>query len=243
MHIRSDVPYPWDPAAPSWYLVHVGTVVPYPWDHAAPPWYLLGMYDLMFLPVRSCSPALIRSRHVLSGVPVRSCSPVLILRRHVGSLVPNPWDPAASSLLIPRRHVRSGLPNPWDPAAPSWYLVGMYDLVFRAREIMQHRSDTSYQRSIWCVEPVRSWIHLLIPSRHVRSVVPNPWDPATPTWYLVGRFDLIFLTREILQPRPDTLKACTIWCSEPVRSCSHVLIPRRHVGSVVPNPWDPAAPS
>ena len=93
--------------------------------------------------------------------PVRSCSPV----------------------LIPRRHVRSGVPNPWDTAAPSWYLVGMHGLVFRAREILQPD---------------------LIPRRHVRSGVPNPWDPAAPTRYLVGMLNLLFRTLDVLQPCPDT---------------------------------------
>ena len=136
----------------------------------------------------------------------------MIPRMHVWTVVPYPWDPEAQSW--------SGLPNPWDPAVPSWYLV-MYDLVFRARDIMQHRSDTSYARSIWCFEPVLSWSHLLKPSRHVRSVVPNPWEPAA---------------------RPDTLYAYSIWCSLPVRSCSPILISRMHVGTVVPYPWDHAAP-
>ena len=64
---------------------------------------------------------------------------------------PNPWNPAAPyacSLLGPNSwesvahmHVRWG-PNPWEPAAPSWYLVGVYDLVFRTREILQPRPDT-----------------------------------------------------------------------------------------------------
>ena len=132
-HVRSDVSYPWDPAAPLWFLVC--------------------MFELIWF-----------------AEPVRSWSTVLIPRKYVRSPVPNLWDPVAptwhvlqprpdtsyacwnccskpvrscSLVLIPRRHVRSGLPNSWDPAAPSWYLVGMYDLVFRAREIMQHRSVTS----------------------------------------------------------------------------------------------------
>ena len=30
-------------------------------------------------------------------------------------------------------------------------------------------------------------------------------------------YDLVFRTREFLQPRPDTSKACVICCSKPVR--------------------------
>ena len=123
---------------------------------------------------------------------------------HVWTVVPYPWDPEAPSW--------SGLPNPRDHAAPSWYLVVMHDLVFRARDIMQHRSDSSY---------AHSWSHLLKPSRHVRSVVPNPWEPAS---------------------RTDALYAYSIWCSLPVKSCSLILIPRIHGGTVYSYPWDHAAP-
>ena len=139
-------------------------------------------------------PDTLQASTIWCSEPVRSCSLVLIPCRHVGSVVPKPWD----------------------PAAPSWYFVGMFDLV--------------------------------------RSVVPNPWDHAATTWYLVSMFDLMFLTREIMQPRPDTSYACGtvvpfpldhaappwllvgmyVWCSLPVRYCSPVLIPCRHVGSVVP---------
>ena len=84
---------------------------------------------------------------------------------------------------------------------------------------------------------------VLLLRRRVRSGVPNPWVPAARSWYLVSIYDLMFLTREILQPLPDTLQACTIWCSEPVRSCSPVRIPCRHVRSCVPSPWDHATPS
>ena len=90
---------------------------------------------------------------------------------------------------------------------------------------------------------MRSWSPLLIHSRHIRSIVPNPRDPAAPTWYLVGMFDPMFLTREILQPRPVTSYACWIYCSKPVRSCSPVLIPRRHVQSGLTNQWYLAAPT
>ena len=126
--------------------------------------------------------------------------------------------------LIHWRHVRSCAPSPWNHATPSWHLpvIGKFDL---------------------CFEPVRAWSPLLMPSRHVRSVVPNPWDSATQTWYRVGRFDLMCLTRKILQPRPDTLSACWICWSEPVRPCSPVLISRKHLRSDVPYQWGPAAPS
>ena len=70
---------------------------------------------------------------------------------------------------------------------------------------------------------------------------------AAPPWLLVGMYDLMFLTCEILQSRPYTLWACWICCSQPVRSYSIVLIPCMHDGSVVrsdvPYPWDLAAPS
>ena len=113
----------------------------------------------------------------------------LQLRMHVRSEV------STHEILQLRMHVRSEVltrssyacsiwgPNPWEPAAPSWYLVGVYDLVFRTREILQPRPDTS---------------------RHVRYGVPNSWDPATSTWYLLGMLDLLFRILEILQPRPDT---------------------------------------
>ena len=131
---------------------------------------------------------------------------------HVWTVVPYPWDPEAPS--------QSGLSNPWDPAAWSWYIVVVYDLILRAREIMQHRFYTAYARSSWCFEPVRSWNHLLIPSRHVRFVVPNPWESAA---------------------RPDILYAYSIWCSLLVKYCSPILIPLMHVGTDVPYPWDHAA--
>ena len=149
------------------------------------------------------------------------------------------WSP----LLIHSRHVRSVVPNPWDPAAPTWYLVGMFDLMFLTREILQPRLVTSYACWNCCSFPVRSCIPTLIPRRHVRSDVPYLWDPAAPSLYPVGMFDLVFATREILQPHPDTSQASrSIWCAEPLRSCSPELIPRRHVRSGVPNPWDLAAP-
>ena len=173
--IRSGVPYPWNLAAPSWYALRSG--VPNPWDLAAPSWYLLGMW----------------------------------------SVVPNPWDTSLirsiwcfervrswSPLLIHSRHVRSIVPNPWDPAAPTWCLVGMFDLMFLAREILQPRPVTSYACWNCCSFPVRSCIPTLIPRRHVRSDVPYLWDPAAPSLYPVGMFDLVFPTREILQPHPDT---------------------------------------
>ena len=122
--------------------------------------------------------------------------------------------------------VLSVVPNPWDPAAPTWYLVSMFDLTFLTREIMQPRLDTTYACG---------------------AVVPFPLDHAAPPWLLVGMYDLMFRTREILQSRPYTLQACWICCSEHVRSCSLVLIPCMHDGSVVrsdvPYPWDLAAPS
>ena len=138
---------------------------------------------------------------------MRSCSPVRIPRLHIGTVVPYPWE----------------------PAAPPGYLVGMLDVMFLTREILQHRCDSLYAclnccslsvRSwspilIWFAEPVRSCSPVLIPRKYVRSPVPNLWDPAAPTWH-------------VLQPRPDTSYACWNCCSKPVRSCSPVLIPRRH---------------
>ena len=172
---------------------------------------------------------------------MRSCSPVLIPRRHVRSSTICSSQPVRSCNpdLIPRKHVRSDVPYPRDHAAPSWYLICMWNC---------------------CSFPIRSCSPTVIARRHVRSDVPYPWDIAVPSLYLVGMLDLLFRTREILQPRPYTLYTwwicCTIWCSlsvrscspvlirstilcsEPVRSCSPVMIPRSHVWSVVPNPWD-----
>ena len=155
---------------------HVRSVVPNPWDPAAPPGYLVGMYDLMFLTREILQPRSDTSYTCLNccSLSVRSWNTILI------------W-----------------FADPLDPAARSWYLVVMYALMFWAREIMQHRSDTSYARPSWCFESVRSWSHLLIPSRHVLSEVPNPWEPTA---------------------RPDTLYAYSIWCSLSVKSCSPVLI-------------------
>ena len=131
-----------------------------------------------------------------------------------------------SPVPISRKHLRSDVPYPWDPAAPSWYLLCMYDLVFRTREILQPRLDILYAYTILWSEPVRSCNAVLTPNRHVRSGVSNPRDPevpywclVAPSWYLLCMLELLFQTREILQPRPDTADACTIWCSEPVRSC------------------------
>ena len=152
---------------------------------------------------------------------MRSCSPVLIPHMHVGTVVPNSWD----------------------PEAPSWCLVGTYDLMFLTREILQPHHDTSQAYTIWCSSPVRSCSPTLIPRRHVRSGVPNPCDPAAPSWYLVGTYDLIFLNRRILQPHPATSQACPIWCSLLERACSPVLIPCRHVRSGVPDLWNPTASS
>ena len=125
------------------------------------------------------------------------------------------WSP----LLIHSRHVRSVVPNPWDPAAPTWCLVGMFDLMFLPREVI---------------------LPTLIPRGHVQSDIPCLWDPAAPSLYPVGMVDLVFPAREILQSHPDTSQACSIWCAEPLRSCSPELIPRRHVRSSVPRPWDPS---
>ena len=178
--------------------------------------------------------------------------------------VPYPWDPAAlswhpqgmyctiwgsepvrywSPILIPRMHVGSIVPNPGDPAAPSWYLLGMYDLFFRAHEILQPRPDTSYACRKFCTLPVRSCSHNNMPRCHVRYDVPYPWDPAAPSWYPLGMYDLLFRTLAILQPRPDTLYACWNCCSLPVRNCSHTSIPRSHVRFNVPYPWELAVPS
>ena len=132
---------------------------------------------------------------------------------------------------MPSRHVRSVVPNPWDPVAPTWYIVGMFDLLFPTREMLQPLSDTSY--ACWnCYSlPVRPCSPTRIARRHVRSD--------------------IFLTREILQPRCDTPYACLnccslsvrswspilIWFAEPVRSCSPILILCSHVRPCVPSPW------
>ena len=96
--------------------------------------------------------------------------------------------------------------------------------MFLTREILQPRPVTSYACwNCWSF-PVRSCIPTLIPRRHVRSDVPYLWDPAAPSLYPVGMFDLVFPTREILQPHPDTSQACSIWCAEPLRSCSRYLV-------------------
>ena len=121
---------------------------------------------------------------------------------------------------------------------------------------MQHLSDTSYARPSWCFESVRYWGHLLIPSRHVRSVVPNPWEPAARPDTSYAYWNCCSLPvrscspspiprRHVREPaaRPDTLYAYSIWCSLPVRYCSPILITLMHIGSDVPYPWDPAAPS
>ena len=95
------------------------------------------------------------------------------------------------------------------------------------------------------------------PCMHIRSDVPYLWDPAAPSWYLICMLELLFLTREIMQPRCNSSYACLnccslsvrswspilIWFAEPVRPCSPVLIPRKYVRSPVPNLWDPAAPT
>ena len=160
------------------------------------------------------------------------------------------WSP----LLIHSRHVRSVVPNPWDPAAPTLYLEGMVDLMFLTREILQSRPVTSYACWNCCSFPVRSCIPTLIPRRHVRSDVPYLWDPAAPSLYPIGMFDLVFPTREILQSHPDTLQACSIRCAEPLRSCSpdwYLVVmfdlmsqPVKSCSSCAfslccPNPWDP----
>ena len=129
---------------------------------------------------------------------------------------------SCNTILTPNRHVRSGVSNPWDPEVPFWCLVGMFDLMFPTREILQPRPDTSYACWNCCSLPVRACSPTRIPRRHVR-------------------FDI--LTREILQPRPVTSYACWIYCSKPVRSCSPVLIPRRHVQSGLTNQWYLAAPA
>ena len=205
---------------------HVWSGVPNPWDPAAPTWYLVDMFDLMCYTreiLQPCPDTSYACWNCCSEL-VRSCSPVLMPRRHVRSDVPYPWDPAAPSwylediydlmfltvrscspTLIPRRHVRSGVPNPWDPAAPSWYLVGTYDLMFLNRRILQPHPATSQACPIWCSLLERSCSPVLIPCRHVRSGVPDLWNPTAPSWYLVGILDLLFQTIEILQPRPDTL--------------------------------------
>ena len=130
------------------------------------------------------------------------------------------WSP----LLIHSRHVRSIVPNPWDPAAPTWYLVGIFDLMFLTREILQPRPVTSYACWNCCSFPVRSCIPTLIPRRHVRSDVLYLWDPAAPSLYPVGMFDLVFPTREILQPRSSSSVCMFGLKSLPVRSCSSVCM-------------------
>ena len=157
---------------------------------------------------------------------------------------------SCSPTLIPRRHVQSDVPYPWDPAAPSLYPVGMFELVFPTREILQPHPDTSQACSIWCAEPLRSCSPELIPRRHVRSSVPTPWDPSAPSWHLVGMFDLVFRTHEILQPWSCSSVCMFGLSSLPVRSCSSVCMcalmsqPVKSCSSCAcslccPNPWDP----
>ena len=173
---RTRVPYPWDPAAPSWFLPvrscspvliscrHVRYGVQNSWDSAASSWYIVGMLDQLFRNRDNLQPQ--PRRHVRSGTvctpqPVRFCS----------------------DDLIPRKHVRSDVPYPRDHAAPSWYLICMWN---------------------YCSFPVRSCSPTVIARRHVRSDVPYLWNTAVPSLYLVGMLDLLFRTREIMQPRPDT---------------------------------------
>ena len=157
---------------------------------------------------------------------------------------------------MPNSHVRSVVPNPWDPAAPTWYIVGMFDMMFPTREILQPRPDTSYVCWNCCSLPVRACSPTRIPRRHVRSDVSYAWDPAAPLWYLVCMLELLFL---ILTPHrrvrsgvlnpwdPEVtswyLVGMTICSSQSVRSCNPDLIPCRHVRSDVPYSWEPAAPS
>ena len=169
---------------------------------------------------------------------MRSCSPDLIHCRHVRSC-----SPPRRCTIWCSEPVRSVVPYPWDPAAPPGYLVGMYDLMFLTREILQPRSDTSYTCLNCCSLPVRSCSPSPIPRRHVQSDVPYPWDPAAPSRYALGMnfvcmLELLFLTREILQPCCDTSYACLncwslsvrsrspilILFAKPVRSCSPILI-------------------
>ena len=133
--------------------------------------------------------------------------------------------------------------EPVRSCSPTWYRVSMFDLVFRTREILQRRPDTLKACWICGSEPVRSCSPVLLLRRRVRSGVQNPLDPAARSGYLVSIYNLMFLTREILQPLPDSFYACTIWCSEPMRSCSPVRIPCRHVWSCALSPWDHATPS
>ena len=147
-------------------------------------------------------------------------------------------------------HVGTVVPSPWDQAFPPLYRVGTYDLMFLTCEILQPRPYTLQACSVWCSQPVRSCSLILIPRRHVRSGVPNLWDPAAPNWYLVGMFDLVFRTREILQPRSSSSVCMFGLRSLPVRSCSSVCMcalisqPVKSCSSCAcslccPNPWDP----
>ena len=152
--------------------------------------------------------------------------------------------------LIPCRHGRPNVPYPWDPAGPSCYLVCMLELLFLPREIMHSPPWYLVGTMIWCSLPVRSYSPVLIPCRHVRSGVPNPWDPAAPSWYLAGMFDLVCRTLEILQPRSCSSVYTFGLRSVPVRSCSSVCMcalmsqPVKSCSSCArslwcPNPWDP----
>ena len=134
---------------------------------------------------------------------MRSCSPVLLPRMHVGTVVPSLWDHVFPS-LIPRRHVRSDVPYLWDPAVPSLYPVGMFDLVFPTREILQPHPDTSQACSIWCAEPLRSCSPDPAAPYACSVLGPYPWDPAAPY-------------------------ACALWCPNPWNPAARV-----HVRSVVP---------
>ena len=103
------------------------------------------------------------------------------------------------------------------PHLDTWHLVGMYDLMCHTREILQPRPsmfdlvfltrkirqtnpDISRACLIWCLEPV--FLTREIQQPHLD---PYPWDHAALSWYPAGKYDMVFRTREILQPRPDTL--------------------------------------
>ena len=131
---------------------------------------------------------------------MRSCNPDFIPCRQVRSDVPYPLGPGPD--LITYRHIESVGPNPWDPAAPSWFLVGVFDLVFRTSETPQPGPDISYAWWNCCSLPVRACSPTRIPRRHVRSDVSYPRDPAAALWYLICMFELLFLIREILKPNP-----------------------------------------
>ena len=212
----------------------------------SPTRYLVGMFDPMFLTREILQPRPVTSYICWNccSFPVRSCIPT----------------------LIPRRQVKSDVPYHWNPAAPPLYPVGMFDLVFPTREILQPHPDTSQACSIWCAETLRSCSPELIPPRNVRSSVQKPWDPSAPSWHLVGMFDLVFRTREILQPRSCSsicmfglrslpVRFCSSVCmcalmSQPVKSCSscacsvlgpHPLEPAAPYTCLLwgPNPWNP----